>query len=111
MTYLQAVVPLRDRRLVLKHCHDIRASGHLGVTKTLNRIWQRSYWPGMKNCVRSYIEVYVFFPVKKVGYSSKLTKQVLFKINIILEGSFQCVRKTRRIVVEVIRFRSYNVIE
>jgi len=41
--------------MVLNHCHDIRASGHLGVTKTLNRIRQRSYWSGIKNGVRSYI--------------------------------------------------------
>ena len=50
--YWQAVIPLR---LVLKYSHDIKASGHLGVTKTLKRVRQRYYWPGLQRDVRAYV--------------------------------------------------------
>ena len=36
----QVVVPLNYRRTVLKYTHDIKASGHLGVTKTQSKIQQ-----------------------------------------------------------------------
>ena len=51
----QAVVPLCLGRKVLKYSHDIKASGHLGIKKTLSKIRQGYYWPGLKNDVRSYI--------------------------------------------------------
>ena len=40
---------------VLKYSHDIKASGHLGIWKTLSKIRQRYYWPGLQNDVRAYI--------------------------------------------------------
>ena len=43
----QAVVPMKQRRIVLNYAHDIKASGHLGIRKTLGRIRQRFYWPGL----------------------------------------------------------------
>lgn len=55
MIYWQAIVPLSQRRLILKYTHDIKASGHLGVRKTLSKIRQRYFWPGLQNDVRAYI--------------------------------------------------------
>ena len=52
---LQALVPQSHRRKVLFYCHDIRSSGHLGIKKTLSKIRQKYYWPGLRNDVRSYI--------------------------------------------------------
>ena len=51
----QAVVPMKQRRIVLNYAHDIKASGHLGIRKTLGRIRQRFYWPGLQNDVRTYV--------------------------------------------------------
>ncbi len=51
----QAVVPLSHRIQVLRYAHDIKASGHLGVSKTLSKIRPRYYWPGLQNDVRHYI--------------------------------------------------------
>ena len=51
----QAVVPMKQRRIVLNYAHDIKASGHLGIRKTLGRIRQRFYWPGLQNDVRAYV--------------------------------------------------------
>ena len=35
--------------------HDIQASGHLGIKKTLSRLRTRYYWPGCQNDVKVYI--------------------------------------------------------
>ena len=51
----QAIVPLNLRRQVLQYSHDIKASGHLGLKKTLSKIRQGYYWPGLQNDVRAYI--------------------------------------------------------
>lgn len=51
----QGIIPLSNRRLVLKFSHDIKASGHLGIRKTLSKIRQNYYWPGLQNDVKAYI--------------------------------------------------------
>ena len=51
----QAIIPIKQRRIVLNFAHDIKASGHLGIRKTLGRIRQRFYWPGLQNDVRTYV--------------------------------------------------------
>ena len=52
---LQIVIPKSERRTALTQYHDSKTSGHLGVTKTLTKLRQRYYWPGMQSDVRSYI--------------------------------------------------------
>lgn len=37
--------PLRQR--ALHECHDAATAGHLGITKTIARLAQQYYWPGM----------------------------------------------------------------
>ncbi|XP_053380038.1 uncharacterized protein K02A2.6-like [Mercenaria mercenaria] len=44
-----------DGRTVLRYSHDIKASGHLGVKKTLNKIRQKYSWPGLQNDVKAYV--------------------------------------------------------
>lgn len=51
----QATVPLAHRKWVLKYAHHIKASSHLGITKTLSRIRQKYYWPGLQNDVKLYV--------------------------------------------------------
>jgi hypothetical protein len=51
----QSVVPLSQRRFILREIHDAKTSTHLGVTKTLNKIRQSYYWPGLQSDVRSYV--------------------------------------------------------
>jgi len=51
----QVVVPRETRRTILGCCHDKRTAGHLGVRKTLRKIRQKFYWPGLQSDVRSYI--------------------------------------------------------
>ena len=55
IVYWQAIVPLGHQRAILKYAHDIKASGHLGINKTMSKIRQRYYWPGLQNDIKSYI--------------------------------------------------------
>ena len=53
--YWQGIIPLSHRRIVLKYSHDIKVSGHLGIKKTLSKIRQSYYWPGLQNDVKAYV--------------------------------------------------------
>jgi len=52
--YTQVVVPLPLRAKLLYVAHDIPASGHLGVRKTLDRLLRHFHWPGINSSVRTY---------------------------------------------------------
>ena len=54
-TTLQAIVPLSERRKVLSYCHDLQSAGHLGIKKTLSKVRQSYYWPGLQRDVRHYV--------------------------------------------------------
>ena len=53
--YCQGIIPLSHRGLVLKYSHDIKASGHLVIKKTLSKIRQSYYWPGLQNDGKTYV--------------------------------------------------------
>ncbi|KAH8280810.1 hypothetical protein KR044_007779, partial [Drosophila immigrans] len=48
-------VPREMRLRVLQECHDQPSAGHLGVRKTILRVAQRYYWPGMHRDVKRHI--------------------------------------------------------
>ena len=50
---LQIVAPTAYRGKMLRVAHDA-AAGHLGVTKTYDRILRHFYWPGLKKEVRHF---------------------------------------------------------
>ena len=54
MEAIQLVQPKECRDIVLCLAHEVPLSGHLGVTKTKNRILQRYYWPGVFKDVVEY---------------------------------------------------------
>ncbi|UYV63976.1 hypothetical protein LAZ67_2006231, partial [Cordylochernes scorpioides] len=49
------VVPRHLRPEILRNLHDYPTSGHLGFTKTYDRIRKKFYWPGMYRNVRKYV--------------------------------------------------------
>ncbi|KAK7926200.1 hypothetical protein WMY93_008510 [Mugilogobius chulae] len=53
-TVFQIVVPKSYRQHVLSLAHEHLWSGHLGVTKTYNRVLQHFFWPGLKADVVSF---------------------------------------------------------
>lgn len=50
----QIVLPTVYRKQVLSLAHDHDLAGHLGVTKTYNRILKHFFWPGLKSDVSKY---------------------------------------------------------
>ena len=54
-TKLQVLVPMTERRTIPSHYHDNRTSAHLGLRKTLAKIRQEYYWPGLQNDVKLYV--------------------------------------------------------
>lgn len=50
----QLLVPQRFRMAVMRLAHDVPWAGHLGREKTLCRLAQRFFWPGVHHAVRDY---------------------------------------------------------
>ncbi|XP_076057230.1 uncharacterized protein LOC143034764 [Oratosquilla oratoria] len=50
----QVMLPRVYRKEVLRLGHDSPLSGHLGVRKTLDLIWQHFYWPGIRRDVAQH---------------------------------------------------------
>ncbi len=48
----QVVVPNKFRNEILSLAHDSPLAGHLGVTKTYDRILRQFFWPGLKRDVK-----------------------------------------------------------
>ena len=47
--------PGRERQQMISRFHDSLFAGHLGVSRTVYRLQDRVYWPGLRHNVRSYI--------------------------------------------------------
>jgi hypothetical protein len=43
------------KQMILQELHDYPNAGHLGVTKTLQRVANRFWWPHMTRTVRHYV--------------------------------------------------------
>ncbi|XP_072943325.1 uncharacterized protein [Epargyreus clarus] len=55
----QLVVPESLRKQVMLECHDSPTSGHGGIERTLHRIAERFYFPGMRRYVTEYLKTCV----------------------------------------------------
>ena len=51
----QLVVPVRERQELIRQFHDSLFAGHLGITRTIFRLLDRVYWPGLRRDVKTYI--------------------------------------------------------
>ena len=54
--FFQIVVPKKYQREILSIAHESPLSGHLGVTKTHQKILKHFYWPKLKQDVASYLK-------------------------------------------------------
>ena len=52
----QLVVPVEKRQEVLQHTHDSPAAEHMGVHRTIERVRQGFFWPGLKRDVQRYCQ-------------------------------------------------------
>ena len=51
---MQIVVPTNRYKDLVHYFHDLPSGGHLGADKTLNKVRQTFYWPGIKEYVEKY---------------------------------------------------------
>jgi hypothetical protein len=51
---LQLILPEQKRIEVMKFFHDMPTAGHLGIEKTLEKVKESFYWPGMKDYIHDY---------------------------------------------------------
>jgi hypothetical protein len=52
---LRVVVPIDIRPRILEENHDHSTAGHLGITRTIDRISKKYYWPKMKQYIYHYV--------------------------------------------------------
>ena len=52
----QLVVPVKKRQEFIREFHDSLFAGHLGITRTVYRLLDRVYWPGLRGDVQTYIK-------------------------------------------------------
>ncbi|KAL7725407.1 hypothetical protein ACLKA6_000168 [Drosophila palustris] len=70
-------VAFDHRPRVLAECHDHPTAGHLGIRKTIARISQRYYWPGLFRDVARYVKQCQKFKVSQLKPAGRmLTHQV-----------------------------------
>lgn len=50
------IVPTALRETILNAVHDNPFAGHLGITRTEERVRKRFYWPGIRNDVDMYVK-------------------------------------------------------
>lgn len=50
------IVPSELRDRVLYYCHDSKDSGHLGQSKTLDKLKEKFYWYGMSSDSLIYVK-------------------------------------------------------
>jgi predicted aspartyl protease len=53
---VQLVAPQELRQDIFSHLHKERVGGHLGISKTLENVRRRFYWPGCKSDIRRWCE-------------------------------------------------------
>lgn len=51
---LRLIAPLKIRQIILEHLHNNRTAAHLGMTKTLEKVRHRFWWPGLKQDVHRW---------------------------------------------------------
>ena len=44
---------------VLKACHKDPTAGHMGIKRTINRISERFYWPGIVADVKNMVRIWL----------------------------------------------------
>ena len=52
----QLVIPVKKRQEFIREFHDSLFAGHLGITRTVYRLLDRVYWPGLRGDVQTYIK-------------------------------------------------------
>src|SRR5664279_2095115 len=84
----QVVAPTPIRRQLLYICHDIPASGHLGIRKSLDRLIRHFWWGSVQSDVREYVRT--CHECQCVGKGSKKVIAPLYSMPIVSEPWSVC---------------------
>lgn len=90
------VVPSSCKADVMRNCHDIKAAGHMGIDKSIQRTKQSFYWPGMGKDIRLYVQSCHLCNRYKKFTNAPKAKQVIYhagapmeRIHLDILGPFQ----------------------
>lgn len=90
---LKPYLPTSLREIACQNNHDDLTSGHVGFSKTLYKISERYYWPGMYKFIKKYVascpecQVLKTKPTERIGYLQPiLTPGPFHKIGIDIIG-------------------------
>lgn len=108
-SYRQLVVPASLRHEVMYACHEDVFAGHQGVEKTLSRIHQRFYWPGMKADIQYWVDSCLHCASKKnpkamvIGrlYNIPVPNRPWHTVGIDFMGPFQTSERGNRYILVV----------
>ena len=84
----QIVAPSAIRRQLLYICHDIPASGHLGIRKSLDRLLRHFWWGSIQSDVREYIRT--CHQCQRVGKGAQKVTAPLYSMPIVTEPWSVC---------------------
>ena len=91
---------------VLLACHDDMTAGHLGTTRTIDKVRKRYYWPKMQKDIIRYVKTCVDCQTKKrplerpAGLMTPITSQKPFeRIGLDLIGPFPLSKSRNRYVI------------
>lgn len=80
-TTQQVVVPQRLRGQVLTLAHESLMSGHQGIKRTIDRVLESFYWPGVQEAIRKYVlscdTCQRTYPKSKVGKAALVRKPLI----------------------------------
>lgn len=109
--YLRLCIPPSLIDQFLLACHDDVTAGHLGVTKTLDKIEKRFYWPGMRKQIIRYVLSCVDCQTKKraqdrpAGYLTPIrSNQPFERVGIGLIGPFSLFQLGNRYVIVAVDY-------
>ena len=103
------IAPKGMRKEILEQCHDTKTSGHLGVDKTIARVRQRFFWPGMTTDVSVFIKgCSVCNRVKKSNHYPKARQKLyhagrpMERVHLDILGPFQASTSGMKYVLVIV---------
>ena len=85
---VQLMIPLELRGKIIALAHDALWGGHMGISKTKDRISSSFYWPGLYTDVKEYCGSCL--ECKKTAPQGKTMKAPLQETPVIIQPFFRC---------------------
>ena len=107
-TCQQLVLPQQCRLPVLRLAHDVPMAGHMGITRTKDRLLQRYYWPGIFSDTANYCRSCEVcqksnpkYPIRAKMVSMPLIEQPFQRIAMDVIGPLPCTQRGNRFILSI----------